>query len=268
MAMPKTIADSLLEELNSYSTAEDRPDPFTTARLKRKSAELAKVDPIGGLLCEAILLTLEGDYRKVVSNFREILVYRPEDSDMYENFGNSLGRLDHLSEAHDQYIKALEFCSDSTSILVALAKNSLVTFRTEDFIQAYEVHGEKADQTALANSDVCKEVIGLHLTFEKFKVDSRQAAKLYDLAEEVCQSFRKPPPSGNLRHTAPYSGATLTFYGDIKGSFSEVADMNFALCDLAIEREAGHILREFSYVFVCTDNTPATEMDFEYAHHQ
>ncbi|MEE5137395.1 hypothetical protein V2J83_18045 [Pseudomonas alliivorans] len=268
MAMPKTIADALLEELNRYSLAEDLPDPFTMARLKRESAKLAKVDPIGGLLCDAILFTLEKDYKSVVKNFREIFVYLPEEADMYENFGNSLGRLDRRGEAHDQFIKALELCTDPTSILIALAKNSLITFRTEEFMDTYEAHADRANNAVLSESDVYKDIVGLHLNFQKFEVDSRDAAEVYNLVEEVCQNFKKSPPYGSLRHTAPYSGANLTFYGDLVGDPCEVADMNFALGDLAVERDAGHLLQKFSYVFVCTDKTPVTEMDFEYANHQ
>jgi tetratricopeptide (TPR) repeat protein len=269
MAVPQTIAQDLLNELNRFTSSNDRPDPFTLARLKREAAKLSNVDYIGGLLCEAIVFTLENNYSGMVRNFEEIISYRSEDSGMYENYGHSLYRLDRVWEAQDQYLKGLEFADDATPLIIATAKSSLMTFRTHELVESMEKYAKKINEERVANSDVVEEALTLNATFVHFEVNTRDAAQLSKLAEEVCHSYRQEVPSGNIRHTAPYSGATITYYAEVAGDFELISDMNFALSDLIADNGLGGLLNSMSYVFVPGHDLDGeiSKMDFDHAHH-
>lgn len=258
MAVAQTIADSLLTELNRYSAEGTKPDPFTTARLRRSIEKLSKVDHVGGLLCEAILLTFENQYALVVDKFEEIFKFLPEDADMHENFGNSLGRLNHMWEAQDQYNEALRFSRDPASIIKEMAKSSCITFRIHDVMRALEQIEDPELREKLIESQDVADALELNTYIEEAGVTSHDVSSIYYHAERVCHEYNKSVPLGYLQLTSQFSGPNLTLYAEVDGSATDIANMNFALCDILIDADLGTLFDKVSYVFIADSKEKQT----------
>ncbi|MFK7700436.1 hypothetical protein [Pseudomonas caspiana] len=268
MAVAKTIADSVLGELNSFSSRHMVPDPFTTARLRREIAKLENVDVPASLLCEAILLTLEKKYEDVVSTFETIFEMLPEEADMHENFGNSLARLGRVADAHDAYLNALKYSNEPTSILMELAATTLVTFGTDEFMDALNNSAEKSDTAKILNSEFVSEAIKLHGLFEELEVSPSAAKSVYRSAEKVCLAFDKKINSGRFMSLSSYGGARVAFYAGIVGTAEIIADMNFALADQLIDDEQGDLLSMMSFVYIPANQESLVDMESQHAYFQ
>lgn len=250
MALAKTIGETVLEELNCFAVSGSRPDPFTTARLRREIDKLEKVEPMGALLCRGILFSIEGQASEAIGAFEEILSYVPDDPNMHQNYGHSLAKLKMTNLAHKHYIIAADNSSESTSALVDLAETAQVVFRPTDFITVLERNAHKADaEKLMANADVQNSYTVSEL-FKELEIDEDDANKLSTVAEGICIRYDLSIANGYFRRTSMYGSSKLTFYAGIEGDSDLICDLNIEFCDKLIDEDIGHLLTDISYVFV------------------
>ncbi|UZE12807.1 tetratricopeptide repeat protein [Pseudomonas sp. B21-053] len=250
MALAKTIGETVLEELNYFAVSGSKPDPFTIARLRREISKLEKVEPIGALLCQGILFSIENNAEEAIRAFEEILSYDPNNPDMNQNYGHSLAKLKMANSAQKHYIIAADHSLESTSALIDVAETAQVVFRPTDFTEALERNAHKADvEKLMQNADVqnCFTVAEL---FKEFGIDEADANKIGLSAERICVQRDLSVMNGYFRRTGMYGSSKLTFYAGIEGDSDTICDMNIDLSDSIIDNDAGHILAEISYIFV------------------
>lgn len=250
MAVPKTIADDLLGELNRFATQKIVPDAFTSARLKREIGKLANADFMTSLLCEAILATITLRKGDTIRKFEEILRYQPEDADTYQNFGHSLLRFQDVNGAHSCYMKALEHSEKPSQVISDLADTAQIIFRPTDLTRALDKYGESLDITSLYKNDDFAAALKLAQLFERLKVDEGLANQIYTSAEKVFIRRNVRVNCGYFRLTGAFGGSKLTFYANIEGDSDFVSETNIELADQIIDDDHGAALPEVSMVFV------------------
>lgn len=250
MAVAKTIAENLLEELNRFSASNTQPDPFTSARLKREINKLGNVDFVGRLLCDAILATVEKREEDAIRNFEEILKYSPDNGNMHHNYAYTLAKLDRMNDAHEHYIAAVETASNINKLLLDLAESSLIVLRPGDLVSALERSSGRIDIPTLMLEKEIARAIDLSKLFDDVELDQSEANQIYTSASKLIREQSLEIMAGYFRGTGVHGGAKITFYSSIGGDGGFVADMNMMLCDRLIDDGLGHLLKNFTYVFV------------------
>jgi tetratricopeptide (TPR) repeat protein len=250
MAVAKTIGDTVLEELNAHVRSDTRPDPFTAARLRREIARLENVDFMPARLCMGILLTLEGKVKKAIAVFDELLSYAPSDPGLHQNYGHSLAQMRLVNLAHEHYKSALEFAPEATSILTDLAETAQIIFRPLEFIELMESHSHKSDSEILLNNEHVQRVSRLAEAFTRLEISDESANQIYSCVEPIFCNREIQVKSGHFRETGSYGSSKLTFYAEVSGDDDLIYEINEELCDNIVENDAGHLLKELTFVFV------------------
>lgn len=250
MALAKTIGETVLEELNFFAVSGTQPDPFTIARLRREIGKLEKVEPLGALLCQGILFSIEKNATEAIRVFEEILSYDPQNSDMNQNYGHSLAKLQMANLAQKHYVIAADNSIDSTSALVDVAETAQVVFRPSDFMQALERNAHKANIEELMKNPDVQNCFTVSELFSELDIKDDDANLISISAESVCIKNGLSVTNGYFRRTGMYGSSKLTFYAGIEGDSDLICNMNIQLCDSLIDNDAGHILSDISYIFV------------------
>ncbi|PIO95971.1 hypothetical protein CBI55_03350 [Pseudomonas syringae] len=250
MAVAKTIADTILEELNHFSTTDKRPDSFTSARLKREIRKLENIDYTAKILCDAILATIEGRQKEALDNFSEILKYDPDNSSMHQNFAYSLAKFGMISEAHQHYLAAVDNSPNTNKLLMDLAESSLVIHRPGDFASAFKRNSEKVNTRELMQVRVISRALKLAALFADEEISDDDSHNMYKTAKEFRDEFKVKVINGYYRNTGMYDGPKVTFYATIEGDWEQVMDANMRLADRVIDKDQGHLLKEVTHIFV------------------
>lgn len=267
MVLPQTMMSSVLTELNSFSSSDRAPDPFTTTRLRREISKLKNSDFIGSLLCEAILLTLEKNYEEVVKTYKSILEYVPNDADMHENFANSLSRLHRLNEAQSHYMSAIRIARSSEELLRELSNHVQITFGTEDLIEAVDIYIKATGNESIIEDPEVSGALALSKLLEWHDIESSEANRFYKAAEDVCIENGAHIQNGIFRHTGVYGGPTVTFYAGLVADSDFIADMNTAMCDKIVDHELTDLINKISFVFVPTEGFGEKGKEQAHAYH-
>ncbi|RZI27700.1 hypothetical protein [Pseudomonas orientalis] len=259
MAVAKTIAENVLEELNRFSTTDTMPDAFTSARLRREIAKLGKVDVVGKQLCDAILATVEGREADARRNFIDILKYQPDNPDMHQNFAYSLSKFGRISEAHKHYLATVDHTDQTAKLLIDLAESSLIVYRPGDLVAALERNSKKINMDDIVESGNIRKALQLHELFTALDIDENESNQIYNTTEEFKLENNLKVVSGYFRSTGAYGGAKITFYASIEGDSEYISEMNMRFCDKLIDNDQGSILKNVTYAFV-----PFNESDMDW----
>lgn len=275
MAVAKTICDTVLDELNAFSTSNTRPDRFTANRLRREISKLEQADFVAAQLCMGILYTIERNANDAISVFESLLQYSPDDTSLHQNYAHSLAKLRMANAAYLHYRIAADNASESTELLIDLAEISQVVCRPLEFMEVLERNLHKADGESLkANIDV-QRTIRIAKLFEDAGLSDDDANSIYTAAEELYVEHNLVIDTGYFRKTDIFGSSTLTFYAELSLEDDFIHDLNDRLCDRVVDLDVSHLLKNLTYVFVA--HTPSTKpedspqncsMDLQHANHQ
>jgi len=250
MAVAKTICDTVIAELNAHVESNTRPDPFTTARLRREIGKLEKADYMQSRLCLGILFTLERNAGEAISAFEDMLQYAPEDPDLHRNYAHSLAKLRLANSANEHYKAAIEYAPEATETLIDFAETSQKVFRPCEFLSVLKANGHKANtETLKANIDV-QRAVRLANLFEEVGITDTTANQIYLATEDFFIEHDLMVPSGYFRKTAMYGSSTLTFYAELSRDPDFIHSLNEQLCDRLVDLDLAHTMRDLTYVFV------------------
>ena len=256
MAVAQTICNTVLEQLNVFSLSGTQPDPFTAIRLRREIEKLEKVDSMAALLCSGILYSVEKDVQNAIETFEQILTYAPDDANMHHTYAHALAKFRMANAAHQHYLIAVAHGDECTRALIDLAETAQMIFRPSEFMDAFEKNAQRADVEYLQkNVDVLR-AIRLNKLFIELQIAEDDANRLYCAAESIFIENDLLVKSGYFKRTGIYGGSQLTFYAAIAGNVEFISEVNLTFCDRVIDLDAGHILKDISFVFV-----PYSEQD-------
>ena len=257
MAVAKTICESVLEELNAYSTSNTRPDPFTANRLRREITKLENADFMAAHMCSGILYTIERKPNDAIAEFEELLKYAPDDPSLHQNYAHSLSKFRMANAANLHYRISADNAADPTEVLIDFAETSQVVCRPHAFMEVLNRNMPRADEEALkANIDV-RRVIRIANLFEEAGLSDDDANSVYSATEQLFIDHDLEIKTGYFRRTSMYGSSTLTFFAELAVEDDLIHDINEDLCDRMVDLDVAHLLKDLTYVFVA--HTPRTQ---------
>lgn len=275
MAVAKTICDTVLDELNSFSTSNTRPDPFTALRLRREISKLEQADFMAAHLCMGILYTIERKANDAISEFEALLKYSPEDATLHQNYAHTLAKLRMANAAHQHYRISADIASECTELLIDLAEISQVVCRPLEFMEVLKRNLHKANEEILKENIDVKRAVRIANLFEEVGLSDNDANSIYTAAEELYIEHDLEIYTGYFRKTNIFGSSALTFYAELSLEDDFIHDLNERLCDRVVDLDVSHLLKDLTYVFVAhTPNSKQDEfpqnrsMDLKHAHLQ
>lgn len=260
MAVAKTICDTLLAELNAFSTSQAVPDPFTAVRLRREIANLAKVNEMEAHFCSGILYTIERKAREAISEFEQLLAYNPDDANSHQNYAHSLGKLRFSNAAFDHYVIAADNFSDSTEVIIDLAEIAQVVFKPLEFFKVLERNRHKIDREQLKANLNFQWISRLAKLFKEVGITDDIANSIYSAVEQIFVDSNILIKQGYFRKTGIFGGATITFYAELLCDAETIYELNDELCDRFVENDVSHLLKDMTYIFV-SHSTATSEIN-------
>ena len=249
MAVAKTIADTLLEELNVYSVSGETPDPFTSSRLRREIKKLESTHFISARICLGILFTIEKNSKNAISTFEEIARYEPKDPNIHLSYAHSLSAFKMKVLACHHYKLAAQLMPNSIESLLGLAETARDIFKPREFTSTLNSCDPDFVENLLNHPEAHQAFLMASL-FETNRVSDEDANKIYSIAQEILQSNNIFFEQGNIKQTDIYGGPTVTFYSGLAQSDDLIFTLNEQLCDRIVDADAAHILKHVTYVFV------------------
>lgn len=275
MAVAKTICDTVLDELNAFSTSNTRPDPFTATRLRREISKLEQADFMAAQLCMGILYTIERNATDAISVFESLLKYNPDDASLHQNYAHSLAKFRMANAAHLHYRTSADIFSDPTEVLIDLAEISQTVCRPLEFIEVLERNLHKSDADTLKENIDVRRAVRIAKLFKEVGISDNDANSVYTAAEALYVEHDLKIDTGYFRQTSAYGSSNLTFYAELSLEDDFIHDLNDRLCDRVVDLDVSHLLKDLTYVFVA--HTPSTKseellqncsMDLKHAHLQ
>ncbi len=135
------------------------PKPVDPVALEKAKMQ-KEMDTINQLISGADMQFQNGDYAKSAEAYKQLLLYRPSQPEVYNNYGMALRKLGRIDEAKQAYMTALALKPE-----YAEALNNFAVLLMED--RQYSEAKSHLEKALLLNAQYTDALLHLGLCFEK-----------------------------------------------------------------------------------------------------